>query len=502
MTPNGFDDALANTLLDAKGKFRAKLDRVHSVIDRSWLFPSKDPQLQANETVQALRGEVLEKVLQSVDQDKFDDVEDVDDLGPSLTSLDDTEPSKVRNFQPSHTEHYKGRSTLAGTRLIRVGQSGESCTFKPVEFGGSDLSPPDRIKQGQKGAVGALIVLPPKSSIAETDSRSDHQGVFVPDVPANPRHTRLSATVTYSETDGVSKGPFRDYAVIHQKALNLRYRDGTPVQNLAAEREGLGELAADRPPEPGRAQSAPEDSHDAGQMAINYGTEPMWFRFGLAPDSIFGNGGTPRFDPADPTANAPKGLGGVTNAWQAFSNTCCNTGGSSRATTPNVGDPVTGVFEVPAGSHARLHVLEPTGVGRATVFELHGHPWPRDPYLAEKRDVHGFPIDDGGLGSIRVGPNASVDGQHNPMQFWLGGQESVTPQAHFDVILSSAGGRYGVPGDYLFRDHAGFGITNGLWGIMRVTGSKPTERNDPVIKPKPRKAAKKRKAEKLAQLDW
>jgi hypothetical protein len=36
-------------------------------------------------------------------------------------------------------------------------------------------------------------------------------------------------------------------------------------------------------------------------------------------------------------------------------------------------------------------------------------------------------------------------------------------------MFPSAGGANAVPGDYLFRDYAGFGNVSGLWGILRVT---------------------------------
>jgi hypothetical protein len=36
------------------------------------------------------------------------------------------------------------------------------------------------------------------------------------------------------------------------------------------------------------------------------------------------------------------------------------------------------------------------------------------------------------------------------------------------VVLDSAGGENAVTGDYLFRDQASFGNTDGIWGIMRV----------------------------------
>ena len=34
--------------------------------------------------------------------------------------------------------------------------------------------------------------------------------------------------------------------------------------------------------------------------------------------------------------------------------------------------------------------------------------------------------------------------------------------------MTKAGGSQSAPGDYLFRDVASFGNTNGIWGIVRV----------------------------------
>jgi hypothetical protein len=319
-------------------------------------------------------------------------------------------------------------------------KKGTGCELVGVEYGGSNLSPPDRIKQGQKGAVGALVVLPESSRWNEDtdDTIVDHQKPFDNSPKPARRMTRTTASVTNEVAPGAN---FRDLVAIHQKALNLRYQNGSPIANLAAEA---------RPGAMDPLKTAPEDSHDAGQMALNYGTEPMWYRFAIAPDSIFGNGGT--------QSAPPVGLGGVSNAWQAFSNKCCDKdphrtfndkNGQPIRPTPSVGDPVTAVFQVPRGVEARLRVLEPTGVGRGSTFDLHGHMWRRDPYLRDK-----------GIDSAKIGDN--------PYAFWLGGQESVTPQAHFDIVLDSSGGRFAVPGDYLFRDHAGFGITSGMWGILRV----------------------------------
>jgi manganese oxidase len=197
--------------------------------------------------------------------------------------------------------------------------------------------------------------------------------------------------------------------------------------------------------------TAPEDAHDSGHMAINYGSEPLWFRFGLPPDAPFGK----------------EGFGGVHNSWEAFSKNCCTNGGTAISADPNVGEPYTPIATVSAGQEMRIRALLPTGSGRGTVVELYGHSWPRDPYLAEI-------VDETPNGSYPHGSRpfdwrtpAKCLG-HNALGMTLGGQESVTPMAHFDMVFPQAGGKHYIPGDYLWRDHAGFGLTNGLWALVRV----------------------------------
>ncbi len=282
----------------------------------------------------------------------------------------------------------------------------------PVEFGGFNLNPADKIKQGQKGLIGAGVILPQNSTWAETDTRRDHQQNAD---PTATRLTRTSATVTRDD-----ESTLRDMVIVHQKGLNQRFGgDGSAVPNIAS--EGIG---------------IPEDSHDAGQMAINYGTEPMWYRFGLPADAPFGLAG----------------LGGVQNSHEAFSNVCCNSGGTSTTATAGVGDPVTPVFTATANDDVYMRVLMPTGSGRGTTFTVHGHLWQRDPYLA------------GAVPSQTIGDN--------PIGMYLGHQESVTPGAHFDVVLmNGAGGAANIDGDFLFHDQGSFGLTSGLWGILRVVGA-------------------------------
>jgi hypothetical protein len=289
----------------------------------------------------------------------------------------------------------------------------------PIEFGGANLMPADKIKQGQKGLVGALSIGPQGATITETDTTWDHQQAD----QAVLRKTRASGNF----------GNIRDFALVFQKGLNLRYQDGTAVEPILSEGRGI-----------------PEDSVDSGQMAINYGTEPMWFRFGLQPDVPFGN--------------TPGGLGAVLNPEMAYSNALVG------------GDPATPVFTAAPGAPVRMHILFPSGVDRGSVFHLHGHLWQRTPYVCNGQSEFGlagkcnwtdFSAAGFNLGSTHIGVN--------PVGSYTGAQESVIPAAHFDLVLPGAGSPTGgaggvgrVPGDYLFRDQASFGNTDGLWGILRV----------------------------------
>lgn len=325
------------------------------------------------------------------------------------------------------------------TRIVGLGDT--ACRFVPVEYGAGNLTPPDRIKQGQKAAIGALLIEPRGASWVEygDDTAIDRQNPG--SAQQNRRASRATANVTYpTRIDGrVVRRPMRDLAIIHQKGLNFRYADASAVANLAAEREDLSTSPL---------ETAPEDAQDAGHMAINYGSEPLWFRFGLAPDAPFGR----------------DGFAGGTQVWQAFSNRCCGNGGSVTTATAAVDEPYVPIMTAQAGMETRLRVLMPTGIGRATIFSQHGHVWQRDPYLAERVDASRLPL--GGNREAWGTPSQCIG--DNGLAMHLGGQESVTPLAHYDLVLPSAGGRDGVAGDYLWRDMGGFGISNGLWGVLRV----------------------------------
>ncbi len=267
---------------------------------------------------------------------------------------------------------------------------------RPVELGGVPVQPADFIKQGQKGLFGAIHVLP-KGATWEED----------PD-------TSSQATVTLEDGN-----TFRDFAMIFHKAVNLRYGDSSPVENIAGEGFGI-----------------PEDAHDAGGAGINYRTEPLWFRFRMAAGADWGLGGG-----VDDVTGLPvgPGLASIRNMYEAYSNSLIN----DR-------DPETPVYRAEAGQQMRFRVTMPAGYARNTTLGIFGHNWREEPFLSDW---------DLGVPAARM--------EETPYHRFKTSQDMILPPAAWN-IMTQAGGPFSVPGDYLFRDLASFGNQNGLWGLVRV----------------------------------
>jgi hypothetical protein len=295
----------------------------------------------------------------------------------------------------------------------------------PIEFGGFNLMPTDKIEQGQKGLVGAGVIYPQGSTWT---------------VDAN---TNTAASVTAPNLS------FRDFTTVAVKGASMFYADSYPVENI--EGEGSFGIA--------------EDAQDMGHMNINYGNDAMWFRYGRNPTVVGDNalcGGE----------GAGVCLGGVPSAEaaKAFSNYLPGVGG----------DPETAVFTVAAGDPFRMHVLMPFAPGRGSTYDLHGHVWQRDPYVCPSDSDLGL-VGKCNMGNGHAGASAAKGGPDNnipsvgsqnlgdnPIGFHLGGIESWFSGQHYEIVIPSAGGSFGVEGDYLFRDHMGIGNAGGLWGIVRV----------------------------------
>ncbi len=241
----------------------------------------------------------------------------------------------------------------------------------PIEFGATNLISSDPIKHSNKGAIGALIIEPQGATWTEDAS------------------SRASATVV-PQADHA----FREFVLLFQNDINMRFRDGSAVPNLADS----------------------EDPEDSGQKAFNYKTEPMWFRMGFAPD-------------------APLEFTRTLDFTKVLSNGQIG------------GDPETPIFRAEAGTPVRFRLLHPAGNQRNNVFTLHGHIWEQEPFTN----------------------NSTVIGS-NPLSEWKGAEMGFGPSYHFNAIPKhGAGGRFRVPGDYLYRTFSSFLFDGGLWGIFRVS---------------------------------
>jgi len=161
--------------------------------------------------------------------------------------------------------------------------------------------------------------------------------------------------------------------------------------------------------------SEADDPEDTGMKGVNYRTEPLWFRMGHSPATPFST--TRSLNWASVLTNAKVG-----------------------------GQPQTPIFDVEVGTQVRIRVLQPGGHARNHVFQVHGHIWEELPYVN---------------GSTALGTN--------PLSEWKGAIGMHGPTNHFDALLKNgAGGRFGILGDYLWRDQPSFTFDGGIWGLLRV----------------------------------
>jgi hypothetical protein len=213
--------------------------------------------------------------------------------------------NKVQTAAPGHSVTYQW---YAGDMTVRDDGFGISA---PIEFGATNLSSSDPIKHSNKGAIGALIIEPLGATWVE-----DTQ-------------TRASATVFHANS------PFREFVLLHQTDVNLRFGERFDTAGNFAAVPNLAEA---------------EDPEDSGQKAFNYRTEPLWKRLGFEPDT-----------PLEQTRDF------------IFTNSLSN--------SQVGGDPVTPVFTAAAGTPVRFRLLMPGGHARNSVFNLHGHIWEELPYV-------------------------------------------------------------------------------------------------------------------------
>ena len=113
------------------------------------------------------------------------------------------------------------------------------------------------------------------------------------------------------------------------------------------------------------------------------------------------------------------------------------------------GEPDTPIFTASPEQPVRFRVVHPWGNDQQ-VFELYGHLWQEEPYNE---------------GSTEIAMNPSSE--------WQGFRAGWGSTDRINVILGSAGGPFGVEGDYLYRlRDVNLQATNGVWGLFRVGANK------------------------------
>ncbi|KYF54129.1 copper oxidase [Sorangium cellulosum] len=162
-----------------------------------------------------------------------------------------------------------------------------------------------------------------------------------------------------------------------------------------------------------RNYGAADDAEETGHKAFNYRTEPFWARRGIKPE----------------LARAQLNDEDLRDIF--------------------VGDPATPIFTARAAQQVRFRIVTPSGHRRQHAFALWGAEWPHNPFAKGAR-------------SRRIGDNDEV--------LNIAVEHPISAMTHHNVVpFFGAGGKFAVPGDRLYLDQPSFMVSDGLWGIFRVT---------------------------------
>ncbi|MDQ3802877.1 MAG: hypothetical protein M3416_03370 [Acidobacteriota bacterium] len=272
--------------------------------------------------------------------------------------------------------------------------------YTPVEFGSLNLLPTDPLMQHQWALFGGMVIEPAGSKwTCDAEDKVTGQKLQVPCEPGTPgydlskwkNYTRASATVT------PGAGPmFREFVAMVNEDLIL---------------------------------------NAGNRSAINYRTEPTYYRYGHT------NPGTNPIPPGPTFAPDFNNVCALSNALPLPA------GATPPPNTPpgTTGDPQTPIFTARAGTPVRFRLIHPQGTGTAQVFTLNGHVWQRNPYTN----------------------NSTVIG-NNQLSQWMGSHDHHGGTDHYDIVIDRAGGQNGVPGDYLYTTFVPNQNLYGSWGIFRV----------------------------------
>ncbi len=197
---------------------------------------------------------------------------------------------------------------------------------RPIEFGVVGLSPADKIKQVQKGMVGALVI-EPKGQTCKPDAGTKAQASCTGPAGAYREFVAVTTGATNGYFASAPQGIFANNGFGFQ-----------PIPGFPTEDPQIG---------------VADDAEDSGLKAFNYKSEPYWFRLKMAP-------GTP--------LNGPNGQQTFATA-KLYSN--AQVGGL---------DPETPIFTANNGEQFRFYLTMPAGNQRSHVPVIHGHAWQRTPH--------------------------------------------------------------------------------------------------------------------------
>jgi hypothetical protein len=318
--------------------------------------------------------------------------------------------------------------------------------YIPIEFGASNLLPPDPINQALHGLFGGLIIepkgawwyppLPPGAK---------------PPKPGTSQPAGVDAIVQY---DG--EHTFDEFVIFTPDDINLNkvatLTPGTPGFDL-----------------------------------LNYSTEVL-----------NGNNPPPRCCESGTSTN-PISVACVLNETAPL---FCNTSFSLTSTTTSTCTscpplvPATPTFCAHVGDKVRFRLLHPGGTNTNEVFELAGHTYLETPYetppeACEAPTTHTnlFASQRMGeqnlCGSLEFLPKAMYRDYHTgrwgeSLSEWKASRPMHGPSNHYDVLIDEAGGHFRQCGDYLYRSYPADHFGLGIWGIFRVWGcGEPPEPKPP-----------------------
>ncbi|WP_437661010.1 multicopper oxidase domain-containing protein [Sorangium sp. So ce1182] len=218
--------------------------------------------------------------------------------------------------------------------------------------------------------------------------------------------TQAQADVTFRDVYGYTRS-FREFVVVYQDEVGMH--SGDPKFQCLDPDLNCGTAI--------RNYDDEDDAEDTGHEAFNYRTEPFWARLGIAPDLA-----REQLNERD--------------LRDIFSSDVH-------------GDPATPIFTASASQKVRVRLVQPSGHHRQHAFGLWNTEWPHNPFATGER-------------SRRIGENPEV--------LNISIENAIGPMTHRNIVpFFGAGGKFAVPGDRLYLDQPSFKVSDGLWGIFRVT---------------------------------